>query len=500
MTLKKLKNPSMPLLDKKDVLRIVILSVALIVGLLLLSDSTSPLYPHSLGVDSSIFSLLGKGLINGKDLYTDLFDHKGPVIFFINAVGHLLGGRIGIFLMQCLSGILYTSILYLIYKTVRADDVKNKFWDMLFLTVAGLGYFFYTFEGGNLTEEYSLPLIALSLYLFVRYTSRAEETADHPPLFAFLYGICFTILAFIRLNNAITIGAGVLFIIGHLVYRKRYKNILVNIVFGLLGVLAVALPLFLYFGIHSSLNEMIYATFLHNFQIFEETGHFSIFSNIKLYAKLFFPFACCLVLVIVHLCRRRTITAMDVLLLSVFFANILVLFIANRFPHYFLIFAPVYCLFLYRYVYYTKKDVASLLDVLCVLIHVYSLIGDMRSNIKVNYLDDELSTRHHTVMADMARIPADERDRVIGYEIEASDYLRGDIIPCYRYYTLQETWGVTEPQIVLDLMEWAETERPTWILTKPDMKNEDLLDILEKDYELQFENAYLRFYRVISSD
>lgn len=484
-------------LDKNDLLIIVAFSIAFVVGLLLLSDSTSPLYPYSLGADSSIFSLLGKGMTEGRELYTGLFDHKGPVIFFVNAMGHLLGGRTGIFIMQCLSGILYISILYFTYKSIRSCESGKKLLYVSFLFVAGLGYFFYTFEGGNLTEEYSLPFIALPLLLFTRYLLGTEEKVDHPPLYSFLYGICFSILAFTRLNNAITIGAGVLFIIAYLLYHKRYRNILVNFLYGFLGILLITLPIIIYFGVHSSLEEMIYATFLHNFQIFEKTGHSNIFANPLLYAKLFFPIVCCGVLLITHLCKQRKITSLDGLLITVLLANIIVLLIANRFPHYFLIFAPVYCIFLFRYAYFTKRNVCSLLAVLCILVHL-SVAGNMKSIIKTNYFENDMYTRYHTVSGDMSHIPMNERDSVIGYEIEAADYLRGDILPCYKYYTLQETWGITNPQIVSDFVEWVDTEKPTWIITNIELNNKDLMDILNREYELQFENEYLLFYRITS--
>ena len=83
--------------------------------LLCFSYSTSPLYQY-MGFDSAIFKTIGLGILQGKLPYTDLFDHKGPVIFYIDALGQwLIPGKAGIFLLQILS---LSLALYFIFRTV----------------------------------------------------------------------------------------------------------------------------------------------------------------------------------------------------------------------------------------------------------------------------------------------------------------------------------------------------------------------------------------------
>ena len=38
------------------------------------------------GCDSCVFKQMGLAILSGKTPYLDLFDHKGPVIYFINAL------------------------------------------------------------------------------------------------------------------------------------------------------------------------------------------------------------------------------------------------------------------------------------------------------------------------------------------------------------------------------------------------------------------------------
>ena len=63
--------------------------------LLRFSYSTSFLWPGYCGYDSAIFQTIGKYWAQGSVPYRDLFDHKGPLIFFIDMLGYWLHGRAG---------------------------------------------------------------------------------------------------------------------------------------------------------------------------------------------------------------------------------------------------------------------------------------------------------------------------------------------------------------------------------------------------------------------
>ena len=70
--------------------------------MLICAGFTSPLYPHYAGRDSSTFLLLARGILDGRIPYLDLFDHKGPVFYWMEALGYFFGGRTGVFFLQCI--------------------------------------------------------------------------------------------------------------------------------------------------------------------------------------------------------------------------------------------------------------------------------------------------------------------------------------------------------------------------------------------------------------
>ena len=66
------------------------------------SYSTSPLYPYYYGGDTAQFLTIGKAWYFGKIPYIDMFDHKGPFIFWIDMLGFLIGKgeKYGIAILQ----------------------------------------------------------------------------------------------------------------------------------------------------------------------------------------------------------------------------------------------------------------------------------------------------------------------------------------------------------------------------------------------------------------
>ena len=102
---------------RKNLIIYAFLTLFCIAFLLLLSASTSPLYKDLCDGDSSIFIFFGKAITLGKDAYRDYFDHKGPILFYINALGYFLTkSKVGIFILQCIS--LSISSIFM-YKTAR---------------------------------------------------------------------------------------------------------------------------------------------------------------------------------------------------------------------------------------------------------------------------------------------------------------------------------------------------------------------------------------------
>src|SRR5215470_11276925 len=64
--------------------------------------STSPWLRPVLGRDSGVFLYAGSRILAGQVPYRDVWDHKGPLIYYIDALGLLIGhgSRWGVWLLE----------------------------------------------------------------------------------------------------------------------------------------------------------------------------------------------------------------------------------------------------------------------------------------------------------------------------------------------------------------------------------------------------------------
>ena len=110
------------------------------------SYSTSFVWPGYYGYDSAIFQFIGRAWAGGTVPYAGLFDHKGPLIFFIDMLGWLIHGRAGILVVQTLS---LAVTAWGLYRLGR--EYLPRPWA---LGAAGLAlvYLARTFDEGNMTE------------------------------------------------------------------------------------------------------------------------------------------------------------------------------------------------------------------------------------------------------------------------------------------------------------------------------------------------------------
>ena len=224
------------------------------------SVSTSPLYVNE-GMDSAIFKSMGLAMTQGKVPYVDLFDHKGPVLYFINALGQWIWqGRLGIFLLQIIAASI--SFIYL-YKTTRLflNGIQS-----VAIMVVSLFLFSGFYQSGNLCEEWILAFISPCLFLLLSDIVHGE-LKHVSPLYGFIYGICFGLAFFIRPNDALAILGGAL--LGTICYawfvkKENIIRICCDILAFLCGFVVVCIPIYVYFAYHHAINDFIYGLFVHN--------------------------------------------------------------------------------------------------------------------------------------------------------------------------------------------------------------------------------------------
>jgi hypothetical protein len=202
------------------------------------SSSYNPLNFRRMHVDSSVYMTIAQGITRGQLPYRDFVDNKGPLAYFLSVPGLLLGGFTGVWITEL---ILMCVSVFFAYKT--ALFFGNKF-KALAGTICCFVVFlsFFTVAAG--TEEYSLPFLMVSLYLFTKYYFSPEQNIRLFELI--ILGICFSCAVLIRLNM-FPLWAGFCTVIFVELIIKRRFALLGKYLFGFCaGVMIAAVPVFLY--------------------------------------------------------------------------------------------------------------------------------------------------------------------------------------------------------------------------------------------------------------
>lgn len=122
----------------------------------------SPLQQSVPPRDSGVFLYIGQQILHGQIPYRDVWDHKGPVIYYLNALGLILGrgSHWGVWWLQWLSLGLAALLGYITLKQAFGNLpalAASTMWVTSLVFVLG---------GGNYTEEYGLLLQFAAVFLF----------------------------------------------------------------------------------------------------------------------------------------------------------------------------------------------------------------------------------------------------------------------------------------------------------------------------------------------
>ena len=147
------------------------------------------------------------------------------------------------------------------YKTARFFTKPIRSVICVIITILAFGA---TISDGNLTEEYCILYCMIAIYTALKFITKHPK-APHPRKNMVIYGICFGICAFIRVNNGLII-CGIVFVtIMTDFINEHIKEIFKNILYFIVGVLIVAVPVCLFFLIKGTLSDMLFSTFVFNF-------------------------------------------------------------------------------------------------------------------------------------------------------------------------------------------------------------------------------------------
>lgn len=204
--------------------------------------------------DSGVFLYIGWRWLNGDIPYKDVWDHKPPLIYMVDALGISLtpDSLWGVWLLQFI--FLFITILF-IYKALDQQFGILAALSGAIVLASGLVILL---EKGNVTEEYALVFQATCLLLFVR-----AHRMDYPLRSTFWLGLC----AGLALNfKQTTIGVWVAYVLILTIIRLRQRKFPVRDGLSFLtGFLLPTAVIITYFDSQNALIDFWEQAYLYNF-------------------------------------------------------------------------------------------------------------------------------------------------------------------------------------------------------------------------------------------
>ena len=206
--------------------------------------------------DSGVFLYTGWRILNGELPYRDIWDHKPPVIFYINAAGLALmnNSRWGVWLIEL--------VLMFFAAWMGYQLIKKLFglFPAIFSLMLWLLSLVPLFQGGNFTTEYTLPLQFAALWLLYDL-----DKPEHKDRRFFLIGLTGAIVFFTKQT---AIGIWIAIIVYLSIQRLtsgQFKQWFRELSYISLGGISITALMAIFFGMQGAIPQFWSAAFEYNF-------------------------------------------------------------------------------------------------------------------------------------------------------------------------------------------------------------------------------------------
>ena len=220
-----------------------------------ITSKLSPIYPINDWCDTNSFFTMGKAIFNGKIIYKDLFEQKGPILYLIYGIGYLISNKtfIGVYILEIISFGFFLKIIDRVLQTLDIKNTIHYLFTISFVITTSIAFY-----GGGSAEEFCLPYISWNIYILIKNIKKQKiSTQDQ-----LINGICFSIVFLIKFNLVS------FWIAPLIIYMMQYKKEAIKgIIYFILGSVMPILLIILYFLINHSLFEFLDVYFFKN--IFE---------------------------------------------------------------------------------------------------------------------------------------------------------------------------------------------------------------------------------------
>lgn len=236
-------------------------------GVLAVVSRSSPFYAVNNWSDAQCFFLMGKAMAQGRVLYVDAVDQKGPLLFFLHCIANWIeaDGFLGVWLIEIAAAALllyFARRLFLLWGAGRAAALAPAL-------VLAVSYSTIAFQKGDSAEELCLPLLLGGVVL-------GMETLRLRRALTLRLGLALGLLCggvfWIKYNLCAPFGAVAVTLLVWGIARRDWKGLGHVIGGGVLGFAAMGLPWLIYFWANGALDELWYNYFYCNLFLYSDSA------------------------------------------------------------------------------------------------------------------------------------------------------------------------------------------------------------------------------------
>ena len=484
--------------------------------IILICSKCSILYAFNDWVDINSFFTAGKGIFNGKVLYKDLFEQKGPTLYLLYGIGYLISNKsfTGIFILEVIS---YS--IYLFYCGKISDLFLNKKNKYIIIPIVGvLTATCRCFVQGGSAEEFCLPMFEYTLFTFLDLIVNNKISLNRIFINGIVAGIIFT-------TKFTLLGLWFGFMVSLLLKKLLNKEIKEIFKYSFIFLIGMFLPFLLwitYFIIVHGVTDFISVYFIFNLTsygvksnsiITQITGCFTSFymELLKNGLPIFIIFN--IIFTFISKNIKNGIDKVGIYITII--CTILFTYIGGLyFDYYLLIIIPWCCLGIIEIIsdldnviekalHHTRlAKIIYVVFIICLSIVCYN---------GANYKEDLKLKKTDLFQYEFAEIINKEVDKtVLNYgALDFGLYTTANIVPNVKYFHMLNVPYENYPYIVDAHIKYVQDTVTNFILTRSSidgevdsglLNNYEIISIKTQEYEHNYFKYYLLKRKVVDND
>lgn len=317
-------------------------------------SNNSFLYAKFTSCDQSWYITMGNGFIHGKIPYRDMYEQKGPIVYFVYAIIVFLSGSVrnayfGAFIVEIL---ILGAYMYLAYKFL--NKFLNKYVSIIFAIISAIiiADSIYLCGGGGAIEEYISPVVMW--FILIGYENIKGKALSKKQ--SLLIGFYLSLIFWSKYTMLLPILAVIIIWFIYKMIKKEYKETFTSIGYMMISFFALTLFILIFFLCFGALDDLFQCYFYDN--LFRYNDMIAISNSTSYFTYKYAPLEYCLTLTLFILTAIFAVKNKNILYLCMLYVFLTILSIVGKLNYYYLpitFLTPLTLLSIYQALKYLHK-------------------------------------------------------------------------------------------------------------------------------------------------